>query len=186
MGYLDLAMRAAIGIVFAVACTSKLRNRIAFQRFRRSLEVLKLPAPAKPRVIAPVVVAAEVATVVSLAAPFAVAIGFTVALALLLAFVLSIVRALTGGVQVPCQCFGSDGSTLAGRHVVRNVLLVVLSATGLAAQLSGTGSGGASVGGGVVAALAGAALACMFIRWDDIAFLAAGPVEVSTLQGGLD
>jgi hypothetical protein len=185
MGYIDLAMRAAIGIVFAVACTSKLRSRIAFERFTRSLEVLKLPSAAKPRLIAPVVVAAEVATVVSLAAPVAVAIGFTLALTLLLAFAFSIVRAVTGGVQVPCQCFGSDGATLAGRHVLRNVLLVVLAAIGLAAQLSGTASG-ASVAGGLVAALAGAALGYMFIRWDDIAYLAAGPAEAVDTTGGLD
>lgn len=165
-----------MGIVFAVACASKVRSRIALERFTRSLEGLKLPSATEPRLIASVVTGAEAATVVFLVVPFTVAIGFALALLLSSTFALAIVRAVSDGAQVPCQCFGSDGATLAGRHVVRNVLLVVLGAVGLAAQLSGT-AGGASVAGGLVAAVAGAALGYMFIRWDDIAFLAAGPVE---------
>jgi len=176
MGYIDLATRAAMGIVFAVACASKVRSRIALERFTRSLEELKLPSAAEPRLIASVVIGAEAATVVCLVVPFTVAIGFTLALLLSSTFALAIVRAVSDGAQVPCQCFGSDGATLAGRHVVRNVLLVGLGVTGLAVQFGGSASA-TSVAGGLLAAAAGTALGYMFIRWDDIAFLAAGPVE---------
>lgn len=158
----DLTLRSILVAVFAVAAFSKLRSASSFRDFAESLRPLGAARSA------PAVVAGEVLVVVLLLTRWAL-VGYLVAAGILLVFVTGIARSLRQDVPVSCRCFGGRGGRLGGRHVVRNLLLVVVAVAGASVT---SGSLPASAGGAALAAGSGLLLSLLFIGWDELAFVA--------------
>ncbi|WP_370947235.1 MauE/DoxX family redox-associated membrane protein [Amycolatopsis sp. cg5] len=165
MSYAELFFRAFLLGVFLFAVLGKARGRAAFDEFARSIQGLRL-LPRKWSVpTAAAVVAAEAAVVVLLAVPGTVVAGFGLASALLIGMTGAIVVAIGQGRQAPCRCFGASVTPLGMAHVVRNLILLATGAGGLAFA----GSTGAMEPGGVLLALAAAAVGVLLVvRADDL------------------
>lgn len=125
---IGMAAAGALAATFAWAGAAKL-GRPA--ETAEAFSDLGLPRPAA---LARAVPAVELLLAVALlAAPGA---GAAVALVLLVAFCVVLVRALRGGVEVRCACFGqAGGPPLSWVDLVRNGLLGLLAAFALTAGL---------------------------------------------------
>ncbi|MFI6318391.1 MauE/DoxX family redox-associated membrane protein [Nonomuraea sp. NPDC050556] len=164
MDYAALAFRCFIGLLFLLSALSKLRSRAAFLEFTVSTRQL-LATPRIPTGIAAGTAAgAELAVPVLLAVPVSVRLGFSVACLLLAAFTVAIVAALRRKVSASCRCFGASSAPLGRAHVVRNTLLFLVSALGLAL---GTGAP-IEPAGWVITAAAAAVAAVLVARLDDL------------------
>jgi hypothetical protein len=170
MAVAEIALRVVLGVVFAVACGSKLRSRAAYAEFADSLsDIGWLRGPVRT-VAAAAVPAAEAAVVLLLALPWTVLGGWAVALVLLAAFTVVTGREAARGHRVRCRCFGAGTAQIGPAQIVRNVLLAVAAAAGLIIEPGSHGTAGAA---GLVAAIGIALLAALaLIRWDDLAYLA--------------
>jgi hypothetical protein len=162
--YLDIACRACLILVFAVAAFGKLRSRTGYREFAASLR------PLGAERAAPAVAAAEVAIVILLLFPFGW--GYALGFGLLGVFIGGIALALRSRQPVACNCFGAGGSQLDRTHLVRNGLLALIAVTGFAAErLTDLRLDSPVLAG--IAATGGAVVSLIFIRWDDLAFLLA-------------
>lgn len=159
LGYVALAARAALLLVFLISAVSKLRGRRSFRAFADSLRPIVPPRLA--HVTAAAVAAAETACVLLLALPATARYGFLLAAALLAAFTLTAGWAVGTGRRLSCRCFGSQARALGPRHLLRNVLLLMLAGCGL-------GAGPVPVAGGLVAVAAGGTAAVILISLDDV------------------
>lgn len=173
--------------VFATSAFAKLRSPPAYRDYRAGLRAMRLLPPGLLTGTAVTLVAVEAITACGLAAaagllaagasaayPLSV-LAVTVAAALTLVLVSGVAVALSRGVQAPCSCFGgSSVRPLGAAHLIRNIVLLVLLAAGLAASALQRGRPG--LGGAVVAVAAGLVLSLLIIRWDDLVALAdSGP-----------
>ncbi|WP_420719516.1 MauE/DoxX family redox-associated membrane protein [Streptomyces sp. NRRL S-481] len=133
--YLVTGMHALVGMVFLTSALSKVLGKGAFGAFTASLGEMRLLPPALTWPAALCVLIAETAVCGLLAVPSALAtrIGFTVAALLLTAFTVGVSLVVRRGVGASCRCFGTSATPLGARHVVRNVLLTAVAATGAAA-----------------------------------------------------
>ncbi|MFD1497354.1 MauE/DoxX family redox-associated membrane protein [Streptosporangium lutulentum] len=172
MAYVVLACQVLVAVVFAAAVISKWSGK-AFAEFTASTGRLLPPRLAGWRP-ARGVFAAELAAVVLLAVPTTAVIGFALSAVLLTGFAAGIAGALRRGERTPCRCFGAAGTRLGPAHLVRNLVLAVIAAVGLAVSLSAPAAPvqPAPAAVLVVASLAGAALV---IRMDDLITLFAPP-----------
>ncbi|MDP9845353.1 hypothetical protein J2853_004564 [Streptosporangium lutulentum] len=174
MAYVVLACQVLVAVVFAAAVISKWSGK-AFAEFTASTGRLLPPRLAGWRQpAARGVFAAELAAVVLLAVPTTAVIGFALSAVLLTGFAAGIAGALRRGERTPCRCFGAAGTRLGPAHLVRNLVLAVIAAVGLAVSLSAPAAPvqPAPAAVLVVASLAGAALV---IRMDDLITLFAPP-----------
>jgi hypothetical protein len=160
-----------IGVVFAWAAGSKVRNRAALRDFADSLDDFGVPwSWARPS-LAGLIVCTEVTVVVlMLVSP---ALGFLLASALLLMFTAAIARLLMRRATVSCRCFGAPGTQLGLAHVVRNSLLLVATATGFSAELLLAPQPLELPVKGFAVAV-GLLFASVIVRWDDFVFLLRG------------
>ncbi len=173
MRYLDVAARVLLVTVFAVALAGKVSSGAAFGAFTESLRRMDAVPAARVELAARATVMVEALVVVLLVVPAAAAaaVGFALAAGLLLVFALAIARAVAGGRQVPCRCFGASSTPLGRGHVVRDVLLAVAALAGLAAALQ---PGDAVLAGALVAAVAGLVLGALFTSYDTLAAVVRG------------
>lgn len=168
MAALDLACRAVLAVVFAVAVVGKLSSRRAFADLVEQLRPL-LPGRSA-RTAAVGLTAAECAAAVLLVlAPVA---GQLLAVVTLLSLTAGVWIVLRQGLQVRCACFGRKSAVLNRGHLLRNGLLVAVAAAGLTGHLTGTS--GSSVGAAVGAIGLGGLLGLCLTRWDDLTYLIAG------------
>jgi hypothetical protein len=158
--------RIVVGIVFAVAAIGKLRSPRRFTEFADSLAPLGRPGT-DWRPVAAAVAAGEVATATLLALPSTAGAGLAMATALLAALAAGIVTSLTRGRELRCRCFGTGGATLRATHVVRNAALAGLSGSALLVHLAGPPAD-IPFDLAAPAALLGAFLALVVLRWDDL------------------
>ncbi|MEO3886861.1 MauE/DoxX family redox-associated membrane protein [Nonomuraea sp. B5E05] len=180
MQYVALGMRCAIGLVFLVAVLGKVRSKDAFGRFAGSVPDLLPRLPPRATVaVGAAVVAAEASVVVLLVAEGTAPAGLVLAGAVLLAFCAAIGRVIRTGARTPCRCFGATASPLGGRHLIRNVLLVLAAAAGVAAHQEAQPAG-LHPAGVVIALVAGAAAALAVVLLDDLVDLFAGRPAVHT------
>lgn len=166
MVYLTLACRILLGAVFLSAVFSKIRSRSAFDSFVAGLRTLAVVPPRLARTAAVVVVATEAAVVPLLVTPW---IGALLAIGLLLAFIVAIIRAQRADIVATCPCFGSSTVPLGPRHVVRNLVLIVVASTALAAVVPGRAD--VDSVGLLLAGTAGIVVASLIVRLDDIVAL---------------
>lgn len=182
--------------VFAASAGAKLRSHAAFSNFRAGLRATALISERQLRKLAVVLVTAETTVAASLpgglvlvasgtagAAPLAEsALAAAAALIAILAAGVTIV--IRRGTQARCACFGGRSSRPLGiTHLIRNSCLLLVLAAALVVGSVGLHrtAGGRSLAGLVVAVLAGAVVALLFIRWDDLADLFA-PIPASQAQ----
>ncbi len=163
---LDAACRGLLLVVFAVAVVGKAASGSRRRSFAASLAGFGVGPRARDPVAA-AVIAGELVTVALLA--IAPASGYAAAAAVLIVMTLAIARAIASGAPAVCRCFGGSDSALGLHHVVRNALLVGVSALALVASSSGAGASLADAASWL-AALAGAAAGALVTRWDDIVY----------------
>jgi hypothetical protein len=179
MSYVSVGLLAALWCVFAASGGSKVRSRAAQRAFAESLR----PLPLLPgRLVAPVAVlvtAAEVVLVLGIGwSVVAVAAGWPVvrlgggaALALtgllLAVLTVGVVLAVRRDTGASCACFGASQQPLGWRHVVRNSILLAMTATALGTVLLARPHP-LPLAGVLIALVAGATGALLLIRLDDL------------------
>ncbi|MFB9236646.1 MauE/DoxX family redox-associated membrane protein [Plantactinospora siamensis] len=171
MRYVELTGRLLLALVFLAAVVGKLRSRAAFAGFVGSVEAFGLLPRRRVRPVAGLAVAVEAAVVPLLAVPAAAPAGYAAAAALLAVLTGAILAALRRGRRPACHCFGTAGAPIGPRHVVRNVLLFLVAAAGLAASPMAGAGPPAGAAGRLLALAAAAPLAALVVRLDDLAAL---------------
>lgn len=188
---------AALCSVFGASALSKvasLKRRRAFTASVRALRLLPVP------LVVPVAAAvswAELALAAGLAAAilgvvtsaswaFSVALlGLLCAVGLLGVLTAGIVLALRGHNTAPCACFGASDRRLSWRHVLRNSVMQLVGVSG--AGLAATASPATVVDpvGAALACAAGAVLAVVLIRLDEVVelFAPTGPTRRAQVGG---
>ncbi|WP_433338868.1 MauE/DoxX family redox-associated membrane protein [Spirillospora sp. CA-294931] len=166
-----------VAVVFAVAAIAKGRSSDAFREFTRSIRRLGVPVPGTGTPVAAAIIATESAIAVLLTWSAALAAagvagpwrtipgvaGLALAAALLILFSAGIYAGLRRGGSATCQCFGPSATVLGVPHIVRNLLLGGLAATG-ALLPGGTGE----TAGMALAACSGVVVALLVIASDDL------------------
>ncbi|MER5625692.1 MauE/DoxX family redox-associated membrane protein [Streptosporangium sp. NPDC002544] len=166
MTHLIAACQGLLAVVFLVSAASKLRGGQALRAFATSLASMLPVRGDRALPVAVAVTAAEVIVVVLLAVPPTRGAGFAAATALLVVLTSGVAVVLTRGGAEPCRCFGASSTPLSGRHLIRNLLLIVVALAGLtgpAGQHSSTWS--------IVALLAGACAGLLVTMLDDLVAL---------------
>ncbi|MEV6923326.1 MauE/DoxX family redox-associated membrane protein [Dactylosporangium sp. NPDC051485] len=174
MQYVEVAGRAVLVIVFALALAGKVSSRSAWAAFVASLRRMDVVGEAWMRAAAVATVVAEAAIVVLALVPVRPAgtAAFVLAAGLLGALTVAVARVVRRGAAVACRCFGVSDTPLSMQHVVRNLTLVVVAVLGLAGSLAGGAFQAPMV---AVIALAGAVAGLLVTRWDDLAALMRTP-----------
>jgi hypothetical protein len=171
MSILEIALRTLIGVVFAWAAGSKVRNRAALRDFADSLDDFGVPwSWARPTLAGLIACTEAMIVVLMLISP---ALGFVLASALLLMFTAAIARLVMRRAIVSCRCFGSPGSQLGMAHIVRNGLLLLASGTGVSLEIVLAPQPLELPVKGFAVAV-GLLFASVIVRWDDIVFLLRG------------
>lgn len=169
MAVVEIALRAILAVVFAMAFISKVRSSTAFGEFASSLgDIGWLPRPGRAAA-ARLIPVLEAAVVVLLALPGTVAFGFGLGALLLAVFTIVTGAELAKGHRIRCRCFGASAAPIGPAQIARNVVLLAESLAGLVIEpiSHGHATAAALVLGLGLAVLAAVAL----VRWDDLAFL---------------
>ena len=167
---MEVACRALLATVFVGAAAGKVLGKAALRAFVASLREMAVLPSTLVGPAARVNVALEMLIAVLLLVPYewAAQTGFVLAAGLLSVFTLAIARTLASGRRTTCRCFGASTVPLGRRHVLRNLVLIAVAATGLAATVVGGGSG---LGPALVGATAGLVLGVLVVELDDLTVL---------------
>jgi len=186
MGYLGLACAVALAGVFAVSVRGK-AGVVRFRTFVATAGPLELlPRRWRGRIAAAVTVTeSAVVTALAVGVTFVLSgLGHVVVLAgfigvatLLLIFTVAIGLMLRRGDRKPCHCFGTQDVPLGPAHVVRNLVLLALAVVGPFAR-----SGDHALPGVVLAFCAGALVAALLVRFDDLVALFSSPAPVGHVR----
>lgn len=172
--YVEVAGRAVVAVVFALALAGKVSSRSAWVEFLESLRRMDVIGTAWIRAGAVATVGAEAGIVVLALVPVRAAgtVAFTLAIGLLGALTAAVVRVVRRGAGVACRCFGASDTPLGRQHIARNLTLVVVAVLGLAGSLAGGTFQAPMV---AIIALAGVVVGLLVTRWDDLAALVRVP-----------
>ncbi|MFI5836551.1 MauE/DoxX family redox-associated membrane protein [Micromonospora sp. NPDC051300] len=166
--HLSWICRGTLAMVFAVAVFTKIRGVAAFVRFRDGATTLTGVRGRPAALLAGLVVAGEAVaaagSVVTATAPWAAATAGV----LLSAFTWRLARTPGSDVAAACGCFGSAVTTR-GVGLLRNVVLLAVSAGAVAGTLATRGTRGGDLAGPLVCVAAAALLAACVVRLHDIA-----------------
>lgn len=169
---------ALVAVVFGFAAFGKLRDRAAWTEFVTTTGAM-LPTRRLPvRPVAVVVAGAECVTallaVVALGIRSAAAEVATLSLAAVLfaAFLVGIAGVVRAGRRVRCRCFGARGAVFGRGHLVRDGVLLLTVACGLAA-----GGHPRLDGAALVAVVTGAVCGLVAVHWDELAYLFSEPAN---------
>jgi hypothetical protein len=154
-----LTFRILLGVVFAVSLAGKLRGTGDFVEATRRLVPVRFARWDRP--LSAAVAAVELAVIALLV--FQPMVSFVLALGLLAAFTVALAAALRRGETAPCHCFGSGGTPLGRRHLVRNAVLLSIAALGLAFPATSP-----PLAESLPAATIAIAAAVLVIRFDDL------------------
>lgn len=167
MAYAALTCRALVGLVFAVSAFGKIRSVTAYREFASWLAGLPVPL-AGNRALPPALAGAETAIVVLVGAPATAVAGLALAALTLAVLTAGTAIAVRRGARAGCRCFGPSRAPLAGRHVLRNALLLVVAVAGAA----WAGPVAARLAEIAVSLMAAMAVATVVVFLDDLAALA--------------
>jgi energy-converting hydrogenase Eha subunit A len=187
---LSVAVLCMAACVFAASASAKLRSRHAYQSFRAGLRDTRLISERWTTGVASLLCAAETVTAAGLLAAAIMALdavpgarsvteaSLTAACLLTIVLAAGVGAVMRRGTQARCACFGAGaGRQLGGVHMLRNLILLVLLAAGLAGSVLGDGH--PTPAAAIVGVAAGALAALLIIRWEDLADLLA-PLRGST------
>ncbi|MBL7260293.1 MauE/DoxX family redox-associated membrane protein [Paractinoplanes lichenicola] len=176
MQYVEIAARALLAVVFAVAVAGKVSSRSNWVDFVASLHTMKIIRRSWIREAAVATVLAETAIVVLALVPVRAAgtSAFVVAAGLLAVLTLAVTVVVRRGTTVTCRCLGASDTPLGLRHVARNSALVAVALLGLVGSLTPGGFQAPMV---AAAASAGLFLGLLVTRWDDLATLVRSPAQ---------
>jgi hypothetical protein len=162
MAYLQLGCGILLAVVFGWSVVGKLRSRTAFRGFADSL------APLVRRTTPVAVLLTGAEALVPALLPVVPVLGFGLAAVVLAVLTAGVLTAVRRRLTIRCRCFGGTGTRLGVRHVVRNLLLFVVSGLGLA--VTATAGPTPSTGGAGMFLSAGVAvvLATVVIHLDDL------------------
>jgi hypothetical protein len=165
--YVDVAARALLLTVFALALVSKIASREAWIAFADSIRAMDVIPRAMTPAAAVATAAGEAGVIVLAAVPvrWAGSAAFVLASLLLGCLTVAVVMVVRRGAAVPCRCFGATETAMGMPHVVRNLILVGTALLGLAASFVG---GSFDLLFTAVVALFGAVLGLLMARWDDL------------------
>lgn len=126
--YVQFFCRMAISLIFALSCTSKLRQ---FAHFQLTIIKFHLMPLHLVRVAALLFVSSEGLIVILLAGggPL-VDVGFVLALCLLILFTTALGSVLVRRLKVACQCFGSSDKDVSSIDLWRNAGLLLCTTAG--------------------------------------------------------
>jgi hypothetical protein len=175
MAALEVALRTVLAVVFGAAFVSKVRSPAAFAEFADSLGDIGWlrRRPWQRSAIASAITVLEAVTVTLFVMPWTVSWGFGAGVVLLAAFTIVTGREVAQGRRVRCRCFGAGTAQIGPAEIARNVVLLSLSAAGLAIGPLSHGGVGAA---GLVYAFGLAGLAALtLVRWDDLVSLMRTP-----------
>jgi len=154
MSAAGLCAVAALLTAFAAAVAGKLRSARAFTDFAGALGQFGVPRAAR-RLVAALVVLAELAVIGTLLAPISAPLArLGPAVAVLTGFSVALAAAGARHPDLACHCFGGDGRTRVGPHLTGNALLIVIGVAGIAAGPAGALAAGTrvlAIGLGVIA-----------------------------------
>lgn len=177
MVYLVPAIQGLLAVVLLISGASKLRSGQALRAFAGALTTMRLVPGSLAGPVAAAVGTAEVSVAALLAVPAAGQAGFAAGAALLAVLTAGVAVVLARGTAVPCRCFGASSIPLAGRHLLRNILLTGAALAGLAAP-----AGRPALAGWLIALLAGALAGLLVTVLDDlVALFARSSVEENEL-----
>ncbi|YCK39189.1 MauE/DoxX family redox-associated membrane protein [Actinomadura sp. ATCC 39365] len=162
MDVLAVGCGVALVVVFGAAVVGKARDLPAFAR---SLEGSRLVGRRWRAWVAGGVVVVESAVVVLLVAPGTTWYGFALATAVSAILTGAVALTVARRTPAPCLCFGGPPRDLEPVHLVRNAMLTGVSVLGLA---TGGPLAPPEMEQSVVAGLAGAVAALLFIKIDDL------------------
>jgi hypothetical protein len=162
--------RVLLAATLVVAAVGKLRSQVAFAAFADSLSDLGWRSQWQRRLAAALLPAAELGSAALLAVPASRIWGYVAALVLLLAVTAITGAALKRGRRLRCRCFGRAEETMGVSTLIRNLVLVMAGAAGLASALASAGRAGPAAGQvlGVGAGLLGAVV---IVYWADLGYL---------------
>lgn len=172
MTYIALSCGILIFGVFLTALAGKLRRKAAFHDFVTSIREMGLFSRKVVWIVAIAVAVGESVTLVLLAVPATAPIGLALAMLLLLGFTAGMGTSLRRGMRTPCRCFGASTTPLGPVHLVRNLVLAAVAATGLAAMALDTDvDRPPHLGGAAIAATAALVAVILVVRLDDLVAL---------------
>jgi hypothetical protein len=181
--YVALTCRIVLIAVFLIAVVTKIWGRQAFLDFRDAVHRMLPWTPTGAAGLtgwSVAVVLAEAMTVTLLAVPVSVTVGFAVAGGVLLVFTVGIARGIRSGTGGACRCFGAAPTPLSARHLVRNGLLLAVTALGLVTStMPGSGWHAAGV---VLSLVTAGVVASMIVVFDDVASLFVAPATPRSRQ----
>jgi hypothetical protein len=174
VAYVALWCRMTVAGVFLVSLATKVRGRVALAEFVSSVGSLGLLPRRWSQPAAYGAVASEAGAVILLSAPAIVRLGFVWGAALLAVFTVGIGTTLRRGERTPCRCFGASTTPLGRPHLIRNLALIAVCATGLVATTMAADQAWNLVG--VTTALVTAATTVLLaLYFDDVVALFASP-----------
>jgi methylamine utilization protein MauE len=130
--YALVVVQVVTAATFLVSGVSKVLRP---DEFSAALRLSHVPAPVARGAAGMPLVELALSLLLVLVAGSALAIAFGAALALLVAFTGWMAWILVRGLNVRCGCFGSSGSEVGWKTLLRNGLLIALAAAGLALAL---------------------------------------------------
>lgn len=152
--------------IFSISFLKKIRPP-AFRLFVGTT-TLFLPKRFSPYAnrIAPVVLVMEGLVVLLLLSPSLFGFGALLSAGLLTTFTISIMSLLKKKSEVPCNCFGSSREKVGPLEVIRNLFLIIVSASLILSHSSV--SDGLTTSASIIVAAAAVVLAVIFINIDEI------------------
>jgi hypothetical protein len=172
MIYFFIGCRAALALIFVVACISKVQSVSSYRAFHESLKDVGLP-PALQRIASVVVPAVEGLTLLLLVVTRTGRWGLVASAVLLSSFTLGISVARARGRVVRCRCFGASDSPAEGGHIARNVALLGIALIGIVTGLAAKGQ--PEPANLILAIGLGLIAAALFLRWEELSFLLTSP-----------
>lgn len=129
----SLAFRLCLGVTFAYASTSKLRDP---RGFGDAVVQYELVPPRVARVVAFVMLPVELFLAAALIGGWLLVPALLIALAVIATFVAAVALNLRRGRRIPCGCFGAQSEAISSRTLAR---LAVLASGAVAAVLIAAG-----------------------------------------------
>lgn len=164
MAVASLTLRVLLLAVLAWSAATKLRPA----GFRAVAGMMReLGIGGHPALAGAALIGAELATAVLLAVPATASLATVAAVVVFAGLTGGVAVVLSRRMTVRCACFGAQATPLRPIHLVRNGFLLTCAVAAVA-----TGSAGPLDGSGwILGASAGAVLAVVTVRLEDLAFL---------------